>query len=115
MPEELKPCPLKIIGWHEEESTSVERTTVGNLYLVYCDVCGAESPAKSTEAEAILAWNTRPVSELERLAREVLESYWSDPDNRGGYPTPEMQDRITALAAYFAEPSQKGKRNENQR
>lgn len=50
-------------------------------------------------AEAVAKWNARPPSELERLAREVIAA-------RGGVGLSNMLDH---LAAFFAEPSQRGK------
>lgn len=30
-------------------------------YFVFCEGCGARGPEKGTEAQALLAWNKRPV------------------------------------------------------
>ena len=59
---ELKPCPKP---WCEAKargadfSPNVYSAGLGNL-CVSCPSCRLKGPLRSTEAEAILAWNTRP-------------------------------------------------------
>lgn len=106
MPEELLPCPN--VCCQSEPTMRMKRGKV-SLFVVICVNCGWSAPeAKPTREEAAVSWNTRPPSELERLAREVAKQYRLDSVSE---MTPELSDPIDELAIYFerlAEPSQKG-------
>lgn len=107
MPEKLKPELLPCDFCAHDTSRlpmsipivqSVDHETV----CVQCRWCGSRGPLKRTEDEAIAAWNNRPVSELERLAREVAKALGSE----------SFAPAVNALAAFLTEPSQKGSSNE---
>ena len=62
MSEQLKPCPNP---WCRPLNTRMVKhrgwgITNGEQYWVRCS-CGVCGPVKSTRAEAVAAWNTRPV------------------------------------------------------
>lgn len=111
MPENLKPgllpCPF-CEGTNFDAFIELEPPNYGRFRCVKCSA----SVASTTLVRAIKNWNTRAPSELERLAREAarllnrpgqlthLENYAGD-----GL----MVDAFRSLAAFFAEPSQKGK------
>lgn len=113
MPEELKPCPDRMrfrkkvaapAGSEELKPellpcplTWCESSLVGIFdlrqdWVAECLTCHVRV-VRPTRAEAIAAWNNRPVSELERLARQVIAA-------RVGVGLSNMLDH---LAAFFAE------------
>lgn len=66
--ETIKPCPFcgSII-------VSVSRTA--KLFWVFCKNCNAEGISKETEAEAIEAWNNRPIEDrLRGVIRDIISS-----------------------------------------
>ena len=73
---ELKPC-----HWCGSINTDIDSRLRGLVRhswkpLVICHDCGASGPFAETRPAAIAAWNTRPVSKVERLAGEVVKA-WS--------------------------------------
>ena len=56
MTDELKPVPC---GCGGEASIHKDDGTFGQMpiYIVSCNICGMRSGRRSTEAEAIMAWN----------------------------------------------------------
>lgn len=64
MSDDLKPCP-----WCR--GTNLVLDTFGLGWFVSCEnnACSAQGPDKDTRAEAIVAWNTRPVED--KLRAEV--------------------------------------------
>ena len=65
---ELKPCP---VPWCRSVSIRVLRGQAVRWWLE-CQTCGCRSQRRDTEAAAIAEWNSRPQSDIERLAREVV-------------------------------------------
>lgn len=65
----MKPCPFcagtkshyntKAKSYFAKRKAERERRDTAN-HLVRCTGCGAKGPLRSTEAEAIAAWNIRP-------------------------------------------------------
>lgn len=115
MPEELKPCECASCRFCEQSCTGIRTNSKGSKFWVVCGntACGVEGPFRNSEAEAIAAWNTRPVSELERLAREVIEARCAVDATKIYSSARVVANRraanaFGALAAYLAEPSQKG-------
>src|SRR5580698_9478151 len=75
MPEELAKCPVLWCtpSGHPNSILILEASRHG--FRGHCCDCGLSTPYFSTREEAIAAWNSRPVSEIERLAREVAMTY----------------------------------------
>lgn len=102
---ELLPCPKHWCRGVGEAGWQLSPTQ----HMVKCSVCKCATPYFATKEEASDVWNTRPVSELERLAREVAKQYRLDSVSE---MTAELSDPIDEMALYFerfAGPSQKGK------
>lgn len=106
MPEEtkLKPCPNVCCDGVPRMRQNGPR----NAFVVICPNCGwSASKLVASKAEAAELWNTRPESELERLAREV-DSAWAEEIQgilRLAMPlsNPALVRALDALAAHFAE------------
>lgn len=76
MGSELKPCPFCGGGAYAPDERDDER----GLFSVFCATCAASAASQETRADAIAAWNARPLpvpdADLEKRAREVLaETY----------------------------------------
>lgn len=103
---ELLPCPF---------CGGIKIFEVGGGSCHTCKTCGADGPLSRLG----MHWNTRPVSELERLARAFFDKVTEiEPHITGvfgvqaarGYPYngPNWKEEYNALAAFLG-PSQKGK------
>lgn len=109
---ELLPCPfcgekpILSVNWYKN------CVWVGNAGCAECGIYryGKQSIEEAiTRESTIAAWNNRPVSELERLAREVSDKTSAfDRGSAGMEQWVELAAACRYLAAYFAEPSQKG-------
>lgn len=112
---ELLPCPF--CGGEAKIVDLPEEYNIGGV-AVECQKCRASStccfPVKDDpKPHVIAAWNTRPVSELERLAREVVESR-CEVESTKIYSSARVVANRKAANAFgalvaFLGPSQKGK------
>lgn len=69
----LEPCP---VPWCRHEKAPYVAHSPGpkTYFVVLCAGCGANAPEMPTKAEAIAAWNRRPLdAEVERLTGEVQQ------------------------------------------
>lgn len=101
----LLPCP---VPWcNKTLQPSVQQYPINKHVL--CPSCLTKGPSSLYESEAIAAWNSRPVSELERLAREVIKEY-ARYREECRWVTTRQVDRfrlntsIEALAAFLDQP-----------
>lgn len=98
----MTPCPFcagtkfhyntKAKSYFAKKQAERERRDTAN-HLVRCTKCGAKGPLRSTEADAIAAWNIRPPATNAFLA---------------GYEAGERGDGLHSALDHFAAAKAKG-------
>ena len=105
--EKLLPCP---VPWCDDPQPQVH-VRLGGAFFVRCDECQTQAPRSFSRAEAIAAWNTRPLptsgetlNETPCLVEGEPEDSTSDEGSTSLQPQeqPEQDQRLYGKALFAA-------------